>query len=747
MEKWTRQFPLYTQLDQKDCGPTCLRMIAAFFGKKHSITDLRQRAFVSKEGTSLLGISAAAEAIGFKTVGVQLSLRSFMTESPFPCIVHWNQKHFVVVYDLKWRRTSLLSTKKRQILFVADPAGHRFKYTLREFASGWCSKQDGKSKGIALLFEPTPEFYAFDFNPTDFERKSFQYIKRYLKSNRLGVIKVLCALFVGCLLQIMVPFLTQSIVDKGIASKNIKLIYLILMGQFALILSMTVVDIVRRTLLLNVSNTLNISILSDFLSKLVRLPISFFENKNTGDILKRVDDHTRVEKFLSSTSLSVLFSFLTLIVFSVVLVYYDLRIFVIFGVGSLGYWIYIRSFLKRRRELDYKRFSQQVANQDNVIQLIHGMQEIKLNNCERHKLSEWNRIQLKLNQLTLASSKIQQYQEAGGILINEIKNIVITVVAAQAVINGEITLGAMLSIQYIIGQLNSPMIEFVRFSRELQDAKIGLERIGEVHSLNDEGQEAPQRSQSSLGPGAESITVDAVNFSYGAPENPQVLTDFSIEIPKGKVTALVGSSGSGKTTIVKLLLKFYAPTKGAITVGGQDLNDLNPSEWRSRCGVVLQDGKLFPDTIANNIALSEPAIDEKKLRHAIRIANLEKFVDSLPLSFNTRISGDGGGLSQGQKQRILIARAVYKDPDYLFFDEATSALDTINEKMIVENLDRIFRNKTVLVIAHRLSTVMHADQIVVIDQGRVAEVGTHKSLVQKQGYYFDLIHNQLNIPV
>ncbi|HEU5289410.1 MAG TPA: peptidase domain-containing ABC transporter [Cyclobacteriaceae bacterium] len=730
------KFPFYKQHDQMDCGPTCLRMVSKFYGKSFSLQYLRNKSFLTREGVSLLGISQGAEAIGLRTIGVKIPFYRLKDEAPLPAIVHWYQRHFVVVYKI--------DTKS---VHIADPARGLISYTTEEFRKGWLSaKNNGQELGVALLLEPTPKFYEHETEDASNKRKSIAYLFGYLKLHKKFMVQLVIGLLAGSLIQLIFPFLTQSIVDIGIRTQNINFIYLVLAGQMMLFISRASVDFIRRWILLHLSTRINISIISDFLVKLFKLPMSFFESKMIGDILKRIDDHSRIERFISSSSLNILFSFFNLIIFGAVLAIYNLPImFVFFSISTL-YVGFVLLFMKKRGELDYKRFQQLADNQSSLIQTVQGMSEIKMNNCETQKRWEWERIQVKLFRVNIASTKLQQYQDAGSLFLNESKNMIITVMAAVTVINGEMTLGMMLAVQYIIGQLNAPLNEFIGFTREWQDALISMERIGEIHEVENEEEEIEGNSQEVNGlPESKTIILENVTFHYEGPQSPKVLDGIDLIIPEGKITAIVGASGSGKTTLMKLLVKFYKPTAGKITIGGDDIKLVHGNLWRGQCGTVMQDGYIFSDTIVRNIALSDEEIDRKKLVHAVQVANIKVFIESLPLGYNTKVGANGVGLSQGQKQRLLIARAVYKNPQLIFFDEATSALDANNEKVIMENLNDFFRGKTVLVIAHRLSTVKNADQIVVLDRGKIVEVGTHEELTFKKGSYFDLVKNQLEL--
>lgn len=719
-----------------DCGPTCLQMIAKYHGRHYTLQELRKKSFITREGVSLLGISDAAEEIGLRTIGVKIPYEKFKEQAPLPAVVHWYQRHFVVVYKIKNKK-----------VYVADPASGLLTYTEEDFCKGWLSaKENGVEKGVALLFETTPDFFEHKDSTVGLKKRSIIYLLGYLRQHRKLIVQLVFGLITGSLIQLALPFLTQSIVDIGINTQNIRFIYLVLMAQMMLFFSRTAVDFIRRWILLHLSTRINISIISDFLNKLFKLPISFFEGKMIGDILRRVEDHSRIERFLSTSSLNILFSFFNLILFGIVLAIYNMAIFMVFLGFSTVYVFYIIVFLKSREALDYKRFQETAHNQSSLIQTIQGMSEIKMNNCETQKRWEWERIQAKLFRINISSTRLQQWQDAGALFLNESKNMIVTVMAALAVMDGSMTLGMMLAVQYIIGQLNSPVNEFVVFAREWQDAKISLDRISEIHLLDNEEKNRKDIFSYHGLPPSKTMIIQDLSFQYEGPNSPKVLDGIDLIIPQGKVTAIVGASGSGKTTLMKLLLKFYPATSGKILLGGIGLEDLSHTEWRKECGMVMQEGYIFSDTIARNIALSTPdVIDLTKLIYAVTTANIKDFIEGLPLKYNTQIGMNGVGLSQGQKQRLLIARAIYKSPEVLFFDEATSSLDANNEKVIMNNLNIFFKNKTVIIIAHRLSTVKNADQIVVLENGKVAEIGTHSDLTSTRGKYYELVKNQLEL--
>ncbi len=725
------KFPFYQQYDAMDCGPTCLRMVAHYYGRHFSAEFLREKSYITREGVSLLGVSDAAETIGMRSMGVKITFEQLKKEAPLPCIVHWDQAHFVVVYKFKKGK-----------VYVADPAFGHLEYTEEEFKAHWLATvKAGEEKGICLLLQPTPEFYA---EPDEkVPRTGFRFVFNYLKPYRHLVGQLLLGFLIGSVIQLVLPFLTQSIVDIGINNQDIDFIYLVLIAQMVLFISRMSVEFIRSWILLHISTRINISIISDFLIKLMKLPLGFFDSKMIGDILQRIEDHGRIERFLTAQSIGVLFSMFNLVMFAIVLAIYSLKIFLIFMIGSILYFVWVYVFMKRRRELDYKRFSKLSENQSKLIQIINGMQEIKLNNYEKEKRWEWERVQASLFKVSIKSLSLEQYQNAGSVFINETKNIIIIVIAATAVINGELTLGMMLAIQYIIGQLNSPLRQLISFMHQAQDAKISLERLAEIHNKKDELDSSATNIK--MLPANKNITVSNLTFQYEGPRSPKVLNNINLEIAENTTTAIVGTSGSGKTTLIKLLLGFYATEQGEIKIGGIRLGNFAPPVWRAHCGVVMQDGFIFSDTIARNIVVSEGEIDEQLLLHAVKMANIQDFIESMPLSYNTKIGQEGVGLSQGQKQRILIARAIYKKPTYFFFDEATNALDANNEKMIMHNMTEFSRGKTVVVVAHRLSTVKTADQIVVLEKGEIVEKGKHDELINKKGKYFELVKNQLEL--
>lgn len=732
-----KTFPLYKQLDAMDCGPTCLRMVSKYYGHSISLDYLRNKSQYGKEGVSLLGLADAAESIGLKSVGAKLSFEQLISDAKLPAIIHWDQYHFVVLTPQ--------STKSK--LVIADPAKGLIKLTKDEFLKHWVSTtENGISKGVVLILESTPVFKQMNFTEdgqTEKRKMGWRFLFSYAIENKRYFFQILLGLLLGSIFQLIFPYLTQSIVDTGINTQNLNFIQIVLAAQLMLLFSQTIVEFIRSRILLHISTRINISLLSGFWAKLLKLPMHFFDSKHPGDIIQRIGDHHRIESFLTGTALNTFFSGFNLILFSFVLLNYNSTVFLIFATGSVIYLLWIRFFLSYRRQLDYKRFAISAKENNATMQLVYGMQEIKLNNAENTYRWAWEGLQAGLFKLNFKSLSLNQYQQIGAFFINQGKNVLITFIVAQLVIEAKLTMGMMLAIQYIIGQLNSPIEQLIGFTQQAQDAKISLERLNDIHGLDDE--EPTHKLFNHFLPEEHSMHIKNLSFTYPGAGNEPVLRNVNLIIPDGKVTAIVGTSGSGKTTLVKLLLRFYDSYKGDIYLHNTNFKTISPKFWRSISGAVMQDSFVFNDNIRKNITVNDDKVDEERLIHACKTANILEFIETLPLGFYTKLGAEGNGISGGQKQRLSIARAVYKNPQFLFFDEATNSLDANNEKVILENLQQFFQNKTVIVVAHRLSTVKNADKIIVMDRGEIAEEGTHAELILKKGKYFELVKNQLEL--
>lgn len=723
-----------------DCGPACLRMVAQYYGRHYSLESLHRRSFITREGVSMLGLSDAAESIGMRSTGIRTSVEKLTKAAPTPCILHWNSKHFVVL-------CKVLNRRGKTIYRIADPASQIVDYDAKEFAKCWVSSDNsyGEKLGTVLLLEPSPQFYESPGESCDTSWRGLAHFTHYLLPYKQQFVQLGLALFIGSVLQLIFPFLTQTLVDVGVGGHHVGLVTMILMAQLFLFISQLTVEFVRSWIMLHVNARVDIALISDFLIKLMKLPLRFFDSKMTGDLMQRIGDHVRIKSLFMNNAMSIIFSAFNFLVFAAILGYYYLPILLIFIAGNTLYVIWIWAFLKYRRELDIKRFNLAANEQSSIIQLIQGMQEIKLNNSERQKRWEWERIQVKLFKVSLRGLAIGQIQQVGSAFFTQSTNILITFIAAKAVIEGQMTLGMMMSMTYIIGQLSAPIGDLIGLTTAVQDAKISLERLNEIHNQKDEEHNIEEKITDIRT--NQNICLEGVTFSYSGAERDYALNDVSFEIPANKITAIVGASGSGKTTIVKLLQGFYESMHGIIKIGDTPLNTINPHKWRELTGSVMQEGFIFSDTIARNIAVGVDEIDQERLAHAVRVANIEDFILSLPLGYSTKIGMEGNGISSGQKQRILIARAVYKNPEFIFFDEATNSLDANNESVIMTNLKEFYHGKTVVIVAHRLSTVVDADKIVVMDHGKVVEEGTHSELIALGGKYYTLVKNQIELGI
>ena len=724
-------FHFYKQLNAMDCGLTCLRMIARHYGKHYNADTIRTIAGFNKQGVSLLGISETAEKFRFHTRGVQISYEKLQSVV-LPAILHWNQNHFVVLVDIDKKKAK-----------IADPAQGINTYRKEDFLRHWISNDIEYigSVGTVLLIEPSPAFYESEGEKEN--KLNWAVVTRYLNQSRAQIVQVFISLMLGSLLQLILPFLTQSMVDTGINTRNMQYITLVLIAQLTLTFSSTIIGFIRSRLQLRISNSINLSILSDFWIKLTRLPLAYYDTHHTGDTIQRIGDNRQIQAFLTGQALTIIFSILNFLIYAIILVLYSVPLFLVFSIGNLLYFGWVRLFLGVRRKLNYETFHISAKENNATLQLVQGMQEIRLNNAEQLKRWEWENIQAKVFKLNFRSLIYGQWQTTGGLIINQGKDILISFMVAQLVIQGQLTFGAMLAIQYIIGQLSAPVQQFIGLAQSIQDAKISMERLNEIHEMEDE--EPMDKTMITYLPDNKTIILDRLYFAYPGAGNDPVLEDITFAIPEGKVTAIVGVSGSGKTTLLKLLLKVYEQYQGEIRAGDNNFKYISPSFWRKQCGSVLQDGYIFNDSIARNIAVGDEYVDQEKLIHSCKVANILSFVETLPNGFNTQLGAEGVGVSQGQRQRLLIARAIYKDPQYLFFDEATNSLDANNEKAIVENLQKFFKGRTVVVVAHRLSTVKNADNIVVLHKGKIAEQGTHAYLTSIKGRYYELVENQLEL--
>lgn len=727
--KVKRRFPHYSQMDQMDCGATCLRIIFKYYGQAVSIHKIRQLCQTTKVGVNLLGISEAAEKLGFRTYGIRLNLDQ-LKEVELPCILHWNQNHFVVLYRI---------AKKKY--YLSDPAAGLVSYDEKEFARNWFSSKEMYA-GLSLLLSPSPEFYDLEEEESSKAMQWGKIFTYFFKYKRL-FFQLILGMLLGTLLQLITPFLTQSVVDIGINTKNISFINMILIAQLMLFVGSTSVSFIRSWIMLHISTRVNISILTDLLIKIMKLPMSFFDIKTHGDIMQRMSDQQRIESFLTGSTLNTLFSLVNMIVFGTLLIIYDQLIFIVFFVATILYTLWILFFMRYRRELDNKRFKISSDNQTYMVEMIQSIKDIKLNNSEKQKRWGWEALQARLFKFKVKSLAISQYQSIGSMAINQVKGILITYISAKSVIDGNITLGGMMAIQYIVGMVSNPVEQLLGFMQSYQDAKISLERLNEIYET--EPEESLDADYMTSLPNEKTIAIKNLTFTYYGAGNEPIFSNFNLTFPEGKTTAIVGLSGSGKTTILKLLMRFYTYEKGEITIGGKSLQQISHHTWRQACGSVLQDNVIFSDTIANNIAVGDEHIDEELLHKAIKIANLEDFITDQPFGLATKIGTAGKGISQGQKQRLLIARAVYKQPDFIFLDEATNSLDANNEKVIIENLNNFFKNRTVIIVAHRLSTVKNADNIVVLENGSIVEQGNHQELTMQRGRYFELVKNQLEL--
>lgn len=723
-----KRFPVEYQMDSQDCGPASLKIIAKHFGKFYSLQMLRDRCGITKEGVSLLDLSTGAESIGLRSLAIKCTIDDVVNSIPFPAIIFWKDSHFVVVYGAD-----------KKYIWVSDPAKGRIKYTHEEFRKGWYQKDE--NQGILLAVEPMADFK--DSKAEKEQRKnSFSTILKYFFPYKRNFTLILIIMLVVTLLQGVLPFISKAVIDVGIKTSDVNFINMVLIGNIAILLSVMIFNVLRDWVLMHITSRVNIALISDYLIKLMKLPVTFFENKLLGDILQRAQDHERIRNFVMNNSLALIFSTLTFVIFAVILLVYNAIIFYIFLAGSILYVLWVLLFLSIRKKLDWEYFELISKNQSYWVETVSAIQDIKIYNYEKYRRWKWEEIQARLYHVNKRVLTVTNVQNLGAQFIESIKNMAIVFFCAMAVIKGEITFGVMISTQFIIGMLNGPLIQFINFVVSGQYAKISFLRINEIRQLEDEDELLTIGTNTTIVPEDKSITLENVHFQYTV-NSPLVLRNVYLRIPENKITAIVGGSGSGKSTLLKLLVRLYKPTYGDIKIGGMNVNLINLRQWREMCGVVMQDGKTFNDTIINNIVLDDEHIDYEKLREVCRLAQIETEINEMPKGFETMIGENGRGLSGGQKQRLLIARALYRDPQLLFLDEATNSLDVINERKIVDALNGAFKDRTVIVVAHRLSTIRNADQIVVLDKGFIVEIGNHESLMEKKGHYHALVSSQM----
>lgn len=719
-------FPTEYQMDSQDCGPASLKMIAKYYGRYYSLQFLRDKCGITKEGVSLLDLSTGAESIGLHTLAVKSNINDLVLKVPFPVIVFWNQNHFVVVYNAS-----------RKHIWVSDPMKGHVKYTHEKFREGWYL--DEEEYGVLLAVEPTADFKTSK-EERAMQKDSFFGILRYFLPYKKNFGLIFFIMMMVTLLQGILPFISKAVIDVGIVTSDVKFINMILVGNICILVSVMVFNVMRDWILMHITARVNIALISDYLIKLMKLPVTFFENKLLGDILQRAADHERIRSFIMNNSLSLIFSTFTFFLFSIILLFYNHVIFFIFLCGSILYVCWVLLFLKVRKKLDWQYFELISKNQSYWVETVSAIQDIKIYNYERSRRWKWEEIQARLYHVNKHVLAVTNMQNLGAQFIDSIKNMAIVFFCATAVIKGEITYGIMISTQFITGMLNGPLIQFINFVVSAQYAKISFLRMNEIRQLDDE-EELLSVGSTTILPEHKDISLENVMFQYTV-NAPFVLKNIYLTIPENKVTAIVGGSGSGKSTLLKLLVRLYKPSFGEIKMDKMNVMAINLRQWRKMCGVVMQDGKLFSDTIVNNIVLDDENVDRESLLECCKTAQILDEINGMPQGFDTRIGEQGRRLSGGQKQRLLIARALYSNPKILFLDEATNSLDTINEKKIVNALNSAFQNRTVVVIAHRLSTIRNADQIVVMEDGRIVEIGNHETLIERKGLYYKLIESQ-----
>jgi len=724
-------FISFRQTDKKDCGPTCLRIICRYYDKIISIEYLRELTNVSHFGTTLYGLSTAAEKLGFRTITSKMTFKNFVKNFSLPTIVHWKQNHFIVVYKVK-----------RNYIYVADPAIGKMKYDYKSFLEGWSSYENEEAVGVALYLEPTPQIYAEDDSP----KISFSYFLSYFSNYKKQYLQVILGMLASMVIGFLVPFTTKSVIDIGINGKNINFINLMLIAQFVLAFSTIAIGFIQSWLFMHIATKIGLSITIGYIAKVMKLKIPYIERKTLGDFMQRMSDNGRIQAFISTSTISTVFSFTNVIIFGVVMATYNLKVLAVFLIGSSIYALWILLFIKKRREFDMKKFEQNSESQTSIVQIFNGIRDIKLFNFEKYKRWEWERIQAKIFKLSMRQLSLSQVQQTGAFVIEQSKNIIITYIIVTSVINGEISFGTMIAMQYILAQMGSPLQQLISLINSYQDAKVSLDRIAEIHNQEDEEtlEDELNRINNPIEITSRTIQFQEVTFSYNKLILEPILNNINLTFPEGKFTAVVGASGCGKTTLIKLLLRFYSVDRGSISIGDLDLNNISINMWRNQCGAVLQDGYLFSGTIGENVALSSEGFDQASVISACKSTNIHDFIKTLPLGYKTKIGENGMDLSQGQKQRLLIARILYKKPDFVFFDEATNALDAENEKIVMKSLRTELVNKTIIFVSHRLSAISNADNIIVMDKGKVVEQGNHIHLMNSGGLYFNMFNSQQN---
>ncbi|MEE1298103.1 MAG: peptidase domain-containing ABC transporter [Muribaculaceae bacterium] len=716
----------FRQLEHSDCGITCIRIIAYFYGVDIPLKFLRSICDISRVGISIRDILSATKKIGFEANAVKVSAEDIL-KMPLPAILYWENKHYIVLYKIKNNK-----------FYIADPGRGKLILDNEEFLNSWLY---GNSMGLAIVLAPKEEFYNIDFGIKDSSESGlFKLAKKSISKHLKRFIAVIVLSIVVMLADMITPLIFQSTIDEGIEGKDINLVWVLCLSQFLIFIGYSLSDNVINIILTKTGLKVSIDMMNEYLSKLISFPISFFDRKVNSDFIQKIEDQNRIKNFLIDFPSSAFLTGINIVVFSAMLIYYNYIIFLILLAATFLGFLWTKTFLQKRENIDYSYFYYSSNNRNNIYELINGMQEIKINNAHNIRIAKWKETQLKINELSFKTVLLKMLVNGGNSVLSRIKDIIITGACATLVIKGNMSVGEMMTISYITGRLSSPFSYILNSLNTMQDATMSYERIDEI--IN---KPLDNKSKYKEHDNIQSIIFSNVSFKYPGSYSPYVLKDINITIPQGKVTAIVGCSGSGKSTLLKLMLGFYIPQKGDIYAGKYNMSDIDTDNWISRCGVVMQNGFIFSGTILENIALSDSKPDINRVKYVTNLACINEFIDTLPMGYHTKIGVTGVELSGGQKQRILIARAVYKNPSFIFLDEATNALDAKNERVIVENLNEFYKGRTVVIVAHRLSTVKNADNIIVLEGGRVAETGNHESLIAQRGAYFNLVRNQLEL--